>query len=61
MHSAAHLEACAEQRLTRTSVTIAFRKPASARTPLRHRVFRMLWIAPVASNIANLHTWEALW
>ena len=60
MHSAAHLEACAEQRLTRTPLTIAFRKPASAWTPLHHRVFRMPWIAPVASNIAGIHTWEVV-
>jgi len=36
----------------------ALPKPASAWTPLHHRVFRTLWIASVASNIAGIHTWE---
>ena len=41
-------------------MTTAFRKPASAWTSLHHRVFRMLWIASVASNIASIHTWEVI-
>lgn len=43
-------------------MTDPVRKSASAWTPLQHRVFRMLWIASVASNIGSwMHEVGAGW